>query len=72
MTKEFSDLNKELPYFILAFLYHHVLEDLKTAKKLYKEALRRSEFTKGCYQMMMSIYLNKYTYNKVLIDLATF
>jgi len=40
-----------------AFFNHHVLNDLSKAKKLYKEALKRTEYTKGCYNMMTSIYL---------------
>ena len=40
-----------------AFFHHHVLFDFKKAKKLYKEALKRTEFTKGCYNMLTSIYM---------------
>ena len=39
------------------FFHHHVLNDYSKAKKLYKEALVRTEFTKGCYSMLTSIYL---------------
>lgn len=40
-----------------AFFHHQVLEDYTKAKKLYKEALKRTEFTKGCYSMLASIYV---------------
>ena len=40
-----------------AFFHHQVLADFSKAKKLYKEALKRTEFTKGCYNMLTSIYL---------------
>ena len=56
------------PLFLLGFFYHHVEEDLRLAKKLYKEALRRAEFTKGCFQMLMSIYLQQYSYQKSRVD----
>ena len=56
-NREYDLLYRELPFFLQGFFYHHVLEDYKMAKKLYKEALRRAEFTKGCFQMIMSIYM---------------
>ena len=56
-SKEFTSLLKELPFFMHAFFHHQVLADFSKAKKLYKEALKRTEFTKGCYNMLTSIYL---------------
>ena len=53
----FTNLLKELPFFMHAFFHHQVLGDLSKAKKLYKEALKRTEYTRGCYNMMTSIYL---------------
>ena len=56
-SKEFASLLKELPFFMHAFFHHQVLHDFSKAKKLYKEALKRTEYTKGCYNMLTSIYL---------------
>lgn len=39
------------------FFHHYVFNDFSKAKKLYKEALKRTEFTKGCYSMLASIYI---------------
>ena len=50
-------LLKELPFFMHAFFHHHILGDLSKAKKLYKEALKRTEYTRGCIHMLTSIYL---------------
>ena len=63
IDKEFTNLHKELPFFIHALFAHQVLEDFSKAKKLYKEALRRAEFTKGCYNMLVSIYLVESQYS---------
>ena len=62
-NKEFTSLHKELPFFLHALFHHQVLEDFSKAKKLYKEALRRTEFTKGCYNMLVSIYLIESQYS---------
>lgn len=56
-NKDFTSLLKELPFFMHGFFHHQVLNDFSRAKKLYKEALRRAEFTKGSYNMLVSIYL---------------
>ena len=40
-----------------AFFHHQVLNDFSRAKRLYKEALKRTEFAKGTYNMLVSIYL---------------
>jgi hypothetical protein len=40
-----------------------VIGDTKKAKKLYKEAIRRTEFTLGSYNMLLSIYLSEFTLN---------
>jgi len=61
-SREFQALYKELPFFLHAFYHHHVQQDLTHAKKLYKEGLRRAEFTKGCFNMLISIYLQKYIF----------
>ena len=50
-------MHKELPFFMHAFFHHQVLEDYTKAKKLYKEALKRTEYTRGCVNMLASIYL---------------
>jgi len=48
---------------MLAFYYHQVIGDFKKAKKLYKHALRRTEFPNGCYNMLLAIYLHDITFN---------
>ena len=53
-----------MPFFLVAFYQHHVVGDFKKAKKLYKEALRRTEFTIGCFNMLLSIYLHDVTLNQ--------
>ena len=53
--RNFEELFKNLPYFLLGFCYHHVLENLEMAEKLYEEAFRRAEFTRGCFHMLLSI-----------------
>jgi hypothetical protein len=58
-SREFGVLYKEIPFFMHAFFYHYLQPDLDLAEKLYKEAIRRAEFTKGCYNMLVSIYLQK-------------
>jgi hypothetical protein len=55
--KDFAIVYKELPFFMNAFYYHHMLCDLDKAEKLYKDAIRRAEFTMGCYNMLIAIYL---------------
>lgn len=56
-NRALAEVYKELPFFCHAFYYHHVAEDFKKAKKLYKEALRRAEFTRGSFNMLLSIFL---------------
>jgi hypothetical protein len=58
---DFKKLNQHLYYFLIAFFYHQVKGDVKMAKKLYKEAIRRTEHPIGCYNMLLSIYMNQYT-----------
>lgn len=58
-SKEFARVYKELPFFMHAFYYHFIDNDLTKAESLYKDALRRSEFTKGCYNMLIAIYLRQ-------------
>lgn len=53
---------KQLPFFMLGFYCHHVMNDLKKAKKLYKEAMRRTEFTLGSFNMLLAIYLHEFTF----------
>ena len=38
-----------------------MIGDLRLAKKLYKQAIRRCECPKGAYQQLCSIYLNEAT-----------
>ena len=47
-----------------------MLGDFSKAKKLYKEALKRTEFTKGCYNMLVSIYLIESQYSNGQTDLG--
>ena len=68
-NKEFSSLLKELPFFLHALFHHHILQDFSKAKKLYKEALKRTEFTRGCYNMLVSIYLVESQYSNGQTDL---
>ena len=56
-SKEYAALYKELPFFMHGFYYHYVQQNVEIAETLYKEAVRRAEFTKGCYNMLVSIYL---------------
>lgn len=42
-----------------AFYYHFIVVDLDRAEKLYKDAVRRAEFTRGCYSMLVAIYLKQ-------------
>jgi hypothetical protein len=58
-VKEFAIVYKELPFFMHAFYYHIMLGDLDKAEHLYKDALRRAEFTMGCYNMLIAIYLKQ-------------
>lgn len=53
----FNDNYRNMPVFFHAFYWHHVQVDLKKAKKLYKQAIKRSECPKGAYQMLCSIYI---------------
>jgi hypothetical protein len=55
-----SDNYRNMPLFFHAFYHHHILFDLKKAKKYYKEALERSECPKGAFQMLCSIYIEFY------------
>lgn len=48
----------------MGFFYHQVKGDTKIAKRLYREAIRRSEHPVGCYNMMLSIYIKDYTNSK--------
>jgi len=48
----------------VGFFYHQVKGDTKIAKRLYREAIRRSEYPVGCYNMMLSIYIKDYTNSK--------
>jgi hypothetical protein len=57
----YEELNKQLPFFLLAVYLHHVVGDFKKAKKLYKEGLKRTEYPIGCYNMLLSIYLHEFT-----------
>ena len=47
---------------MLGFYYHHVKQDYKKAKKLYKEAIKRTEFTLGCFNMLLAIYLFEFSF----------
>ena len=58
-NKSYTSLLKELPFFMHAFFNHWIINDHKRAKRLYKEALKRTEFTKGSYNMLVSIYLSE-------------
>lgn len=58
-VKEFAIVYKELPFFMHAFYYHFMLGDLDKAERLYRDALRRSEYTMGCYNMLIAIYLSQ-------------
>lgn len=57
-SNNFKSVYKELPFFLNGFYHHHVSGDFEKAEELYKEALRRAEFTLGCYNMIVSIYLS--------------
>jgi hypothetical protein len=57
-----------MPVFFNAFYHHHIVADLKKAKKLYKSALARSECSKGSYQMLCSIYIKLNLQNQLSVQ----
>jgi hypothetical protein len=62
--RDIERLNQYFYCFRVAFFYHQVKGNIKIAKRLYKEAIRRSEHPVGCFNMMLSIYIKDYTNNK--------
>jgi hypothetical protein len=56
-SRDYGNWYRDLPFFMHAFYYHFIAADLDLAERLYKDAIRRAEFTRGCYGMLVAIYL---------------
>ena len=63
-----SDNVRNMPVFFNAFYQHHIIQDFKKAKLLYKSALLRSECPKGSYQMLCSIFIELFLTNQVSVN----
>ena len=44
---------KDKKYFLVAFYHHHIAYQPKKAKSLYKKAIRRSECSRGSFNMLL-------------------
>jgi hypothetical protein len=58
-VRDYANLYKELPFFMHGFYYHFMAGDLDRAEGLYKDAIRRSEFSRGCFNMLVALYLKQ-------------
>jgi hypothetical protein len=48
-----------MPIFFNAFYQQFIIKDLSRAKKLYKQAMLRSECPKGAFQMLCQLQVQK-------------